>query len=295
MKKSLTLSIVMITVGTFIFAVGINMFSIANNLGEGGVTGLSLLAYYIFDLPVSLTSFVVNIIILVIGYRYLEKKTMNLTILATILTSVFLELTSLWQFKMENAILAPICSGFLVGLSLGIVIQAGGTTAGSDILALIINKYIGWSTSVSLLILDTIVVIPFIFIIGLEKTVLTIIHLYITTKVLDFILEGFNPKKSVTIVSDHHEKIAESIDKKLGRGMTFLDGEGYYGKDKKKVIMVVVNRQQIMPLTRIVQEIDPKAFLTITEVQNVIGEGFSYILSDEENQEKINEFVSQDK
>uniref|UniRef100_UPI002A1869FE YitT family protein n=1 Tax=uncultured Trichococcus sp. TaxID=189665 RepID=UPI002A1869FE len=150
---------------------------------------------------------------------------------------------------------------------------------------------LGWSTSVALVVLDIFVVGPSIFVIGLENVVLTAVHLYVQTKVLDFILEGFNPKKQVLIISDRHQEIADAIDKKIGRGMTFLSGEGYYSKSQKKVILIVVNRQQLMPLNRIVTAIDPKAFFTISEAQSVIGEGFSYLISDEQYQQKINAFI----
>jgi len=284
LKRNKFTSIILIILGTFLFSAGINLFTIANNLGEGGVTGLSLLGLYTLHIPVALTSFILNGIILIIGYRHLDKYTMNLSILATLLTSFFLQVTSSWQYPMENLILAPLCSGVLVGLSLGIVMQAGGSTAGADIIALMINKYWGWNTSIALLVLDIFIVVPSLFVIGLENVVLTIVHLYVQSKVLDFVLEGFNPKKQVMIISDHYQQIADAVDKKIGRGMTFLEAEGYFRKDKKRVLLIVVSRQQLMPLNRIVSEIDPKAFFIISEVQSVVGEGFSYIVSDEEYQ-----------
>lgn len=291
MKNSVGRSIVLCILGAFVFSIAINLFSIPNNLGEGGVTGLSLMIYYMTRLPVAVSTILLNGIILLVGYRYLDKLTMRLTIFATILTSLFLYLTSNWNYQMSHAILAPLCSGFLVGLGIGIIFQAGGSTAGTDIIALIMNKYFGWSTSVALLILDILIVIPSLFIIGLENVILTIVHLYVQTKVLNFILEGFNPRKSVLIISDKYEEISKEIDRVLGRGMTLFHAEGYYTQDKRKVIMVIINRQQVMPLSKLVTEIDSKAFVVLSEVQNVVGEGFSFMVSDEEYQQKISEFV----
>lgn len=291
LKKELNRSILLCIIGAFIFSVAINMFSIPNQLGEGGVTGLSLMILYLTDTPVYISTILFNGVILLIGYRYLDKRTMRLTIFATILTSIFLYLTADWNFVMSHAILAPLCSGALVGFGIGVIFQAGGSTAGTDIIALIINKFFGWSTSVSLLVLDIMIVIPSIFIIGLENVVLTIVHLYVQTKVLNFILEGYNPKKSVMIISEKHEEIADEIDRLLGRGMTFFNAQGYFRHNPTKVIMVVISRQQLMPLSRLVTQIDPNAFVVLSEVQNVTGEGFSYALSDEEAQQKINEFV----
>lgn len=291
MKKNVALSLFWSTVGAFIFSIAINTFLIPNSLGEGGVTGIGLMIYYLTKVPVAITTFVLNAIILLIGFRFLDKNTMRLTIFSMIMTSLFLQLTHDWSYKMDTIILAPIASGALVGASIGIIMQAGGSTAGTDIIALIMNKYLGWSTSVALVLLDIIIVTPSVFIIGLENVLLTVVQLYIQTKVLNFILEGFNPKKSVFIISDKYEEIAQEVERVIGRGMTLFYARGYYRQDDKKVIMVIINRQQLMPLNKLISRIDDKAFVVINEVQNVVGLGFSYVVSDEEYQAKINEYI----
>lgn len=291
MKRSVLYSLFWCTVGAFIFSIAINTFSIPNNLGEGGVTGIGLMIFYLTDLPVAISTFALNTVILAIGYRFLNKSTMRYTIFSMFMTSLFLQITSGWAYQMDAVILAPLCSGALVGAAVGIIMQAGGSTAGTDIIALIMNKYLGWSTGIALVILDILIVTPSVFIIGLENVLYTIVHLYVQTKVLNFILEGFNPKKSVFVVSDKYEEIAREIEQVIGRSMTLFDARGYYRQDEKKVIMVVINRQQLMPLTKVITRIDDKAFVVISEVQNVVGEGFSYVVSDEEYQAKITEYV----
>ena len=291
MKRSVLYSLFWCTVGAFIFSIAINTFSIPNNLGEGGVTGIGLMIFYLTDLPVAISTFALNAVILAIGYRFLSKITMRYTIFSMFMTSLFLQITSGWAYQMDAVILAPLCSGALVGAGVGIIMQAGGSTAGTDIIALIMNKYLGWSTGIALVVLDILIVTPSVFIIGLENVLFTIVHLYVQTKVLNFILEGFNPKKSVFVVSDKYEEIAREIEQVIGRSMTLFDARGYYRQDEKKVIMVVINRQQLMPLTKVITRIDDKAFVVISEVQNVVGEGFSYVVSDEEYQAKITEYV----
>lgn len=291
MKRSVLYSLFWCTVGAFIFSIAINTFSIPNNLGEGGVTGIGLMIFYLTDLPVAISTFALNTVILAIGYRFLNKSTMRYTIFSMFMTSLFLQITSGWAYQMDAVILAPLCSGALVGAGVGIIMQAGGSTAGTDIIALIMNKYLGWSTGIALVVLDILIVTPSVFIIGLENVLFTIVHLYVQTKVLNFILEGFNPKKSVFVVSDKYEEIAREIEQVIGRSMTLFDARGYYRQDEKKVIMVVINRQQLMPLTKVITRIDDKAFVLISEVQNVVGEGFSYVVSDEEYQAKITEYV----
>lgn len=291
MKRNVLYSLFWCTVGAFIFSIAINTFSIPNNLGEGGVTGIGLMIFYLTDLPVAISTFALNTVILAIGYRFLNKSTMRYTIFSMFMTSLFLQITSGWAYQMDAVILAPLCSGALVGAAVGIIMQAGGSTAGTDIIALIMNKYLGWSTGIALVVLDILIVTPSVFIIGLENVLFTIVHLYVQTKVLNFILEGFNPKKSVFVVSDKYEEIAREIEQVIGRSMTLFDARGYYRQDEKKVIMVVINRQQLMPLTKVITRIDDKAFVVISEVQNVVGEGFSYVVSDEEYQAKITEYV----
>ena len=291
MRKNVIYSLIWCTIGAFIFSIAINTFSIPNNLGEGGVTGIGLMIYYLTDVPVAISTFALNTVILLIGYRFLSKSTMRYTIFAMFMTSLFLQLTSGWAYQMDAAILAPLCSGALVGAAVGIIMQAGGSTAGTDIIALIMNKYLGWSTSIALVVLDVLIVVPSVFIIGLENVLFTIVHLYVQTKVLNFILEGFNPKKSLFIVSDKYEEIATAIEQVIGRSMTLFYARGYYRQDEKKVIMVVINRQQLLPLNKLIGQIDDKAFVVISEVQNVVGEGFSYAVSDEEYQAKMTEYV----
>ncbi|HAK1318240.1 TPA: YitT family protein, partial [Listeria monocytogenes] len=164
---------------------------------------------------------------------------------------------------------------------MGLIMNGGGTTAGSAILAKIANKYLGWNTSYALLFFDLLVVIPSVFVIGFENMLFTIVSLYISTKVLDFILEGYNPKKSVTIISDYYEEIATEIDANLERGITLFNGQGFYMRQDKKILYIVISRDQLLPLTKIVNKYDEKAFFIINDVQSVVGEGFTKQITSE--------------
>lgn len=275
MTKKKIFDYLKIIVGAFIFSLAVNMFAIPNQLGEGGVTGLTMMLYYLFGWAPALTNLMFNSVLLVIGYKYLDKATIFLTVFAVALTSLFLRLTTHFVFQPDEVIVAALAAGSLMGVGMGLIMVGGGTTAGSAILAKLANKYLGWNTSYALLFFDLIVVVPSVFIIGLEKMLFTVVSLYISTKVLDFILEGFNPKKSVTIISDKYELIARDIDKDLERGITIFHGQGYYLKQDRKILYTVVNRQQLLQLTKIVNQYDPKAFFIINDVQRVVGEGFT--------------------
>lgn len=275
MTKKQILNLVKIIVGAFIFSLAVNVFALPNKLGEGGVTGLTMVLYYLFAWAPALTNLLFNSVLLVIGYKYLDKSTVYLTILAVAIFSFFLRVTESWHFLTDQTIIAAITAGTLMGTGMGLIMLGGGTTAGSAILAKLANKYLGWNTSYALLFFDLIVVVPSAFVIGLQNMLFTIVSLYVSTKVLDFLLEGFNPKKSITIISDQHDLIARDIEKELERGITVFHGHGYYFKQNKDILYTVVSRQQLLQVTKIVNKYDPKAFFIINDVQSVEGEGFT--------------------
>ena len=284
LNKDTLKSFILVTLGCFLFSYTINALVIANHFGEGGITGVTLLGYYTLQIDPALSNLILNGFLLIVGYRYLERKTMIYTVLAVIELPTFLKVTQDWLvFVPENLVVAGVAAGVLVGVALGLVILGKGTTAGTDIIAMMMHKYLGWSVSSSLLMIDFIIVTPLAFVIGLEKAVLTLIMLFIASKVINFILEGFNPRKAIMIISDKYDEIGQRIQMDLDRGITVLDGHGFYSKEKRQVLYVVVSRQQLMPVQRIIHEYDPEAFVIITDVNQVIGEGFTFYLDDNGN------------
>ncbi|MNJ61336.1 hypothetical protein D3C77_571190 [compost metagenome] len=171
---------------------------------------------------------------------------------------------------MVNAIFG----GLFVGLGIGMIVRAGGTSAGTVILARLMNKYLNWNISYALLFFDLIVAFSCYFIIGPEKLMLTIVMLFVGTKVMDFVVEGLNPKKAVTIVSEKQDEIAEQVSNVLDRGVTVLTGYGYYTKLPKEVLYTVINKQEVATLKKIIRKTDKNAFVTIHDARDVFGEGF---------------------
>ncbi|EIL5147662.1 YitT family protein [Listeria innocua] len=281
MKNKTGWNIAKIIVGALIFSLAVNVFAIPNNLGEGGVTGLTMMLYYLLGWTPAITTFIFNGILLVIGYKFLNRMTIVWTIVAISFTSLFLHFSEPLAFVASQSIVAAIFAGLMMGIGMGLIMNGGGTTAGSAILAKIANKYLGWNTSYALLFFDLIVVIPSVFVIGFENMLFTVVSLYISTKVLDFILEGYNPKKSVTIISDYYEEIATEIDANLERGITLFNGQGFYMRQDKKILYIVISRDQLLPLTKIVNKYDEKAFFIINDVQSVVGEGFTKQITSE--------------
>ncbi|MGG2056980.1 YitT family protein [Lysinibacillus pakistanensis] len=272
--KKYFMDIFIIAVGSLLFALAVNLFVIPNDLGEGGVTGLTIIGYYLFGWSPSIVSFVLNAALLVVGYKFLSRQTTIYTIIAVSLHSLFLHLTESWSIASNEIIVNTIFGGVFAGVGIGLIIRVGGTTAGSTILARITNKYLGWSISYGLLFFDLIVAFSSYFIIGAEALMLTIIMLYVGTKVMEFVIEGVNPKKAVTIISKKPEDIASHVNGFMNRGVTVLSGHGYYTKEQKEILYIVISKQEVVKLKKIVKEIDKDAFIAIHDVRDVFGHGF---------------------
>lgn len=292
MKKLVTRNrlknLLLIIAGSILYSISVNIFTVPNNLSEGGLTGFSLILFYLTDIPPSFTIFIVNIVILGIGYKFLDKKTLHYTLIANAIISVMLLVVTQYEFIPETTLLAPIGSGIFMGAGIGLIMLGHGTTAGSDIVAKLLEKYLGINVPTGLLLIDVFIVVPSVFIIGPENVFLTLINLFIQSKVIDFMLEGLNPRKSFFIISDKYTEIADAIENQLGRGITILDGRGYYTRKKKNILYIIISRREVLPIKRIVSAIDSNAFMTISHVQEVAGEGFTY-LSPEEQAERITE------
>ncbi|HDX9610387.1 YitT family protein [Bacillus toyonensis] len=273
MKKRTT-DIIFIIIGAFLFALGVNLFVIPNEFGEGGVTGITIITYYLFEWSPGLVNLILNAILLIAGYKFLNKITTIYTIIAVVTNSLFLHLTEGWTIASDEMLVNAIFGGIFIGCGIGLIIRVGGTTAGTTILARMTHKYLGWSISYGLLFFDLIVAFSSYFIIGAEKLMLTIIMLYVGTKVMEFVIEGLNPKKAITIISDNPNEIAKKVTTLMDRGVTVYSGHGYYTKTPKEILYIVINKQEVIKLKRIVQTTDPAAFIAIHDVRDVFGEGF---------------------
>lgn len=266
--------LILVILGSFIFSAGVNSFIISGNLGEGGVTGIAIVLYYAFHISPAITNFVANAVLIVLGYKFLSKRSTVLTIIATVLISVFLSLTESWHVATDNVIINAVFGGACVGLGIGVIVLAGGTTAGTTILARIANKYLEVSTAYALLFFDLIVVLISLTVLPLQKALVTVISLYIGTKLMEYVIEGLNTKKAMTIISSKPDEVAKAIDEQVGRGLTILDGHGYYSREEKDVLYVVVAKTQVSRAKRIIRKIDNQAFLVVHDVRDVYGNGF---------------------
>ncbi|OMF17623.1 hypothetical protein BK131_06605 [Paenibacillus amylolyticus] len=273
MKKRIT-DILFIMAGAFLFALAVNLFVIPNDLAEGGVTGITIILYYLFEWSPGLMNLILNGILLIVGYRFLDKTTTVYTIIAVVFNSLFLHLTENWTIASDELWINTIFAGVFAGLGIGLIVRVGGTTAGTVILARLANKYLDWNISYGLLFFDLIVAFSSYFIIGPQGLMCTIVLLFVGTKTMEFIIEGLNPKKAVMIISSKQDEIAKQVIEKMDRGVTVLSGHGYYTKNKKEILYIVISKQEVSMLKKIVRAEDEIAFITIHDVRDVFGEGF---------------------
>ncbi|EGG32171.1 YitT family protein [Paenibacillus sp. HGF5] len=275
-------TIIPIIAGSAIYAFGLLYFIIPNELMEGGVTGITVLLNYAFNISPSLSTMALNIPLFLVGMKILGKRQSVYTGLGIASLTLFL-----WLFELlidrgyvvpfhteHDYILAALYAGVTLGAGLGIVFRFGGTTGGSDIIARIINRKFGFSMGQIILSLDILIIGLSLFFIPLERILYTLVAVFIASKVIDFIQEGAYAAKAFTIISDRAPDIANRISTEMDRGVTLIPAIGAYSMQAKHMVYCVVSRQEIRRLTGIAKSLDPRAFIIINDVNDVHGEGF---------------------
>ena len=279
--------ILAIIFGAGIFSFGIYFLVIPFHFYEGGATGITLITYYLFKIPVSIMNLLINIPLFILAWKLLGKKSLYLSLLGTFSVSAWMAifeaipLSHRYHHFIFNAfkgdiLLACIASGVVLGLGLGIIFNAGGTTGGTDILARIFNKYTSLSMGKLMLIVDAIVLITVVVVFQDVRTAMyTLFFILIDTLVIDLIGEGGFAGKGFLIVTSKPEEIAQKVSDDLGRGITFIRGMGYYSRKDLDIVYCVVSRNEMKQMKDIINQIDPFAFITISEAHEILGEGFT--------------------
>ena len=279
--------ILAIIFGAGIFSFGIYFLVIPFHFYEGGATGITLITYYLFKIPVSLMNLLINIPLFVLAWKLLGKKSLYLSLLGTFSVSAWMALFEamplshryhhfIFEAFKGDILLACIASGVMLGLGLGIIFNAGGTTGGTDILARIFNKYTSLTMGKLMLIVDAIVLVTVVVVFQDVRTAMyTLFFILIDTLVIDLIGEGGFAGKGFLIVTSKPEEIAKKVSDDIGRGITFIRGMGYYSRKDLDIVYCVVSRNEMKQMKDIVNQIDPFAFITISEAHEILGEGFT--------------------
>ncbi|HEL1594359.1 YitT family protein [Streptococcus suis] len=272
-------NILLILLGAGLFAFGLNYLIMPNRLFEGGATGLTLIIYYLFHIQPWIMNIVINIPLFILGWKILGKKTLYLSILGTFSVTFWLAIFEKIHFSInlqQDLILVSILGGILMGLGLGTIFRAGGTTGGSDIIARIGHKFLPYSIGQIILAVDILILTLIVIVFKDLRTVLyTLMMVAIASKVIDFVTEGGYGSKAVMIVSQKSDQLAQAIDCEIERGVTFIKAQGFYSKADVNMIYSVIYKSQLQEMKELIHRIDPHAFITITDAHEVLGEGFT--------------------
>ena len=280
-KKEFVKDIVFVVLGNFILAAGVSFFLVPNSILSGGVAGIAIAIEPIIHLHPNLTIAILTVVLFLIGALFLGKGFMFKTALSSIIYPMFVVILTNYANLIEitdNPILASIYGGVFVGTGLGIVFRTGASTGGMDIPPLVIHKFSHIPLHTLVLIVDTLTVLLGMLLHGIEPALIGIISVWVASVMVNkAMMFGLHEAQSIMIISEKYEEIIEEISKQLDRGATLLQGRGGYTSEKRPVLMVVIFRKQFPLLNRIIEHIDPNAFVIVHDVNEVQGEGFTYI------------------
>ena len=272
-------NILAIMLGAAIYSFGFVHFNMLNQLGEGGFAGITLVLYFTLGWDPALLNLLLNIPMFILGWRLLGKKAFIYTLIGTVSVSIFLKVFQVYQFDIQlkdDLFLAALFAGVFVGLGLGIVFRFGGTTGGVDILARLAHKYFGWSMGKSMFMFDAVVILlSWLTFLDARSMMYTLVAVFVGARVIDFVQDGAYAARGAIIISQNPSAIADMISLRMERGVTTLQGQGHYTKQEKEVLYCVVSRNELVRLKSIIHEVDPHAFVSIFEVHDVAGEGFT--------------------
>lgn len=265
---------IFIIFGAILMGVGLEEFLVPNKILDGGIVGISIILSHLTDLKLGIFIFVLNIPFFFIGYKQIGKTFALSTLLGITILSITTSLLHSVPVFTKDLLLATVFGGIVLGAGVGIVIRFGGSLDGTEIMAILLNKKLPFSVGEIVMFFNIFIFSIAGFIFGWDRAMYSLIAYFIAYKVIDLMIIGFDESKSVWIISDNHKLIGDTILARLGRGVTYLNGEGAYTGDDKKVIFCVITRLEEAKLKSIVEEIDTSAFLSIANITEVRGGRF---------------------
>lgn len=271
----------MIIIGTGVLAFGIACFYDQIGLVTGGFSGLAIVIKHVTSpfieggIPLWLTNIALNVPVFILSYFLKGKKFIGKTLFGTIMLSVWLYILPSVNMPEGDYMIAALFGGVCAGAGIGFVIRVGATTGGTDMVSALVQLKLRHYSIVQILqVIDAIVVVLGLFVFGMRPTLYALIGIVVQTKVSDLIVEGFNYSKAAYIITNEHEEVANCIINDLERGLTGLQAKGMYTREDKCVLFCIVSQKEIVRLKDLVNEIDPHAFVIVSDVREVLGEGF---------------------
>lgn len=273
-KRRIFLRAFAIFLGALLVSVGLEIFLVPNNIIDGGVTGLSIMLSHLTGLRLGLFLFLLNLPFLIVGYKQIGKTFAISTLFGVAVMSAGTSLLLPVPGLTHDLLLSAVFGGIIVGIGVGLVIRAGGSLDGTEIVAILLTKKSPFSVGEVVMFFNIFILGSAGFIFGWDRAMYSLIAYYIAYKMIDLTMVGLDQSRSVYIISDSPDEIGDALAARLGRGITYLSGEGGYSGEDKKVIFCVITRLEEAKLKSIVEEIDPSAFLAIGHIHDVSGGRF---------------------
>ncbi|PHV71937.1 membrane protein [Sporanaerobium hydrogeniformans] len=268
-------------IGTLLLAVATNGVLVPSKLLSGGISGISLLIHFLLDFKVSLLVLLLNIPIFLLGLLFLRKTYLFYSLLGMLMLSFWLEVTTTLVIPTGNILTIVLVGGVIHGLGSGIIFRADGSTGGTDILAKIVNKYFSINMATILFSLNLLIIILSIYFFGLDIAVLTLTTMFISSQVTNFVVDGINHKRTLFIITNaqNYQSISDAIIREIHRGVTVIPAMGAYTQEAKYILYTTISIREVAKVKQITLKYDPKAFMTVSETSQVVGNGRGFIHS----------------
>jgi len=268
---------VFIIAGCLITSIGFNLFIIPAHLLTGGLSGIAIIFHYMMNWPIGVQLLFQNIPIVYLAYRVFGRQYAFDTSIGTVLFSVCIDATNFLTYYevVKDTMLNAVFGGVMAGIGFGIVFRANANTGGLDVVGAVVKKYYSYDMGSVIFVLNCVIIFMSAWLFNLESALFTLISIYLTAELTNRVVAGFNREKSIIVISPKAEELAVVIMDHVNRGVTFVKGEGAFTRQKKNILFIVVRLTQVSKIKLIVDEIDPTAFMIVSDTSEVSGRGFT--------------------
>jgi len=269
--KHLIKKAILLSFGVTLVAIALELFLIPNKIIDGGVVGISIISSYLSKLPLGLFIFALNIPFLIFGYKKLGKNFISTSFYCITLLSIMVNFIHGKPNATDDLLLACVFGGIILGIGLGIILRNNGSLDGTEIIAVSLNKKVCFSVGEIIMFFNLFILGSAGFVFGWDRAMYSLLAYFIIFKTVDVVIEGLDESKSVIIISDKYEEIAQGIISQFEIGVTYIEGQGVYSGENRKIIFCVITRLELAGLKNFVLEADPAAFIAIENVHEVEG------------------------
>lgn len=266
--------LVFISIGASLMAVSLELFLVPNKILDGGITGISIILTHLLGWKLGIIIFLLNLPFIYIGYKQIGKTFAISTLYGISVLSIVTFSLHHVTLVTDDLLLATVFGGIILGIGVGLVIRSGGSLDGTEVLSILLNGKLPFSVGEIIMFFNLFIFSSAGFVFGWNRAMYSVIAYFIAFKVIDIVIQGLDESKSAWIISEEVEEIGEAILARLGRGVTYLKGEGAYTGDDKKVIFCVITRLEEAKLKSIIEELDPSAFFAVATMSEVRGGRF---------------------